>query len=52
VAAFSIYVIVIRKNILSLVKPNITPDIVSKTTVSFTVVLLMVILAISFALKN
>jgi len=52
VAAFSIYVIVIRKNILSLVKPNITPDVISKTTVTFTGVLLLLILAISFALKN
>ena len=44
--------IVIRKNILSLVKPNIASDVVSKTTVSFTGILLLLILAISFALKN
>jgi hypothetical protein len=45
-------VIVIRKNILSIVKPSIVPDVISKTTVSFTAILLLLILGISFALKN
>lgn len=52
VAAFSILVIVIRKNVLTYFKPNIEPDVLTKTTVTFTAGLLLFILVISFALKN
>lgn len=52
VAAFSVYIIVIRKNILALAKPTLDSDKVSNTTVLITAVLLGLLLVISFLLKN
>jgi amino acid permease len=52
VAAFSIYIIVIRKNVLAIIRPQMDSDKISKTTVLTTAILLIVILIISFVLKN
>lgn len=52
VAAFSVYIIVIRKNILALAKPSMDSDKVSKTTILITAILLALLLVISFLLKN
>lgn len=51
-AAFSVYVIVIRRNVLAIVKPEIDSDKISKTTISFTAILLGITLVVSFVLKN
>ena len=52
VTAFSVYIIVIRKNVLALAKPGVDSDKVSKTTVAITVLLLGLVLIISYFLRN
>ena len=52
VAAFSVYIIVIRKNVLALAKPGVDSDRVSKSTVAITVLLLGLVLIISYFLRN
>jgi len=51
VAAFSIYIIVIRNNILSVAKPEIDANRLSKTTLLFSLALLGCILVVSYALR-
>lgn len=52
VAAFSVYIIVIRTNFFGIIWPSIDPNKVSKRTMIFSGLLLGVILVISFVLKN
>lgn len=51
-AAFSVYIIVIRKNVLVLARPELDSDKVSKTTILVTGILLALLLVISYLLKN
>ncbi len=52
VAAFSVYIIVIRTNILKVIKPEINPMEKSKETIIYTAILLAIILAASVLLEN
>lgn len=52
VAAFSVYIIVIRENMFGIFFPKIEPNKVSKSTLLFSIGLLAVILFISFILKD
>lgn len=52
VAAFSVYIIVIRTNVLAILKPEIDANKISKTTVTFSGVLLGIILVVSYALRD
>jgi len=52
VAAFSVYIIVIRNNVLAILKPTVDANKISKTTVAFSGGLLAIILVVSYALKD
>ena len=52
VAAFSIYIIIIRTNVLSIFKPEIDPTKLSKTTAIFSGSLLAVILVVGYLLRD
>lgn len=52
VTAFSVYIIVIRENIFKIFFPSIEPNKVSKATLTFSLVLLGLILSLSFVLRN
>lgn len=52
VAAFSVYIIVIRKNVLALAKPTLDSDKVSKITIFITILLLGLVLVVSFVLRD
>ena len=50
VAAFSVYIIVIRRNFMALYKPGANADRLSKTNVIISGIILAIVLAVSFAL--
>lgn len=52
VAAFSVYIIVIRTNVLAILKPEIDANELSKTTAIFSGGLLGIILVVSYTLRN
>jgi hypothetical protein len=52
IAAFSVYIIVIRRNFLAIVRPEINPDRLSRTTAFTTSLILTIVLVISFALRE
>ena len=52
VTAFSVYIIVIRENIFKVFFPKIEPNKVSKSTLTFSFILLGIILLVSFVLRN
>ena len=52
IAAFSVYIIVIRKNLMAILKPDLNAERLSKTTAIITSILLAVVLVISFALRD
>ena len=52
IAAFSVYIIVIRKNIMAIFKPEINAERLSKTTAIISSIILAVVLVISFALRE
>jgi hypothetical protein len=52
VAAFPVYIIVIRRNILSIIKPSVNSDRLCKTTIFMSSAILAAILIISFALRE
>ena len=52
VAAFSVYIIVIRTNLFKLFSPQDDPNLISKKTLTTSGSLLLTILAVSFALKD
>jgi hypothetical protein len=52
VAAFSVYIIVIRKNVLAIARPEMDSDKVSKTTILITGTVLGLLLVISYLLRD
>jgi len=52
VAAFPVYIIVIRRNILSIVRPTINSDRLCKSTIFMSSAILGAVLVISFALRE
>lgn len=52
VAAFSVYIIIIRTNIMSMFLPQINPRTLSKQTALVSAVLLLIILTASYFLKD
>jgi len=52
IAAFSVYIIVIRRNLMAIIKPEINPDRFSRFTAFFTSIILATVLIISFALRE
>ena len=52
VAAFSVYIIVIRTNILSILRPEVDASKLSKTTATVSGILLAAILVIGYLLKD
>ena len=52
VAAFSVYIIVIRRNFRAMAAPKTNPDRFSKTTAIVTTGILGVVLVVSFALRD
>jgi hypothetical protein len=52
IAAFSVYIIVIRRNFLAIVRPLANPDHLSRTTVFTTSMILAIVLIISFAMRD
>ncbi len=52
IAAFSVYIIVVRANILKLAGSKVNPKILNKTTALTTLILLSFVLLISYLLQN
>ena len=52
VTAFSVYIIVIRENVFGIFFPAINPNKVSKSTLTFSISLLAIILLVSFLARN
>lgn len=52
IAAFSVYIIVIRTNILKVFFPEVDPMKISRKTMTLTVVLLIIICIVGLTLKH
>lgn len=52
VAAFSVYIIVIRRNVLHMIDRNINPNKLSKSTAAASIIILAIIIALSWAFQN
>lgn len=52
IAAFSVYIIVIRRNLMAIIKPELNPDRFSRYTAFMTSIILGSVLIISFALRE